>query len=90
MAQRYCTNCGAELREDDRFCPSCGHPTAVAKAPTPGPSVQSPPPRQPGRWSAGRVLFLVFVAHRYGTLRYSSVEEEDGIECGLRMISSSR
>ena len=64
MAQRYCTNCGAELREDDRFCPSCGHPTAVAKAPTPGPSVQSPPPQQPrqaGRWSAGRVLFLVFV-----------------------------
>ena len=65
MAQRYCTNCGAELREDDRFCPSCGQPTAVAKAPTLGPSVQSPPPQQPrqtGRWSAGRVLLLVFVA----------------------------
>ena len=65
MAQRYCTNCGAELREDDRLCPSCGQPTAVAKAPAPGPSVQAPTPQQPrqaGRWSAGRVLLLVFVA----------------------------
>jgi uncharacterized membrane protein YvbJ len=65
VAQRYCTNCGAELGEEDRFCPSCGQPTAVEKAPTPDPSVQSPTPQQPrqaGRWSAGRVLLLVFVA----------------------------
>jgi hypothetical protein len=31
-----------------------------------------------------------YAAHLYGTLRYSSVEEEDGIQCGLRIISSSR
>ena len=31
-----------------------------------------------------------YAAHLYGTLRYSSVDEEDGIQCGLRMISSSR
>jgi uncharacterized Zn finger protein (UPF0148 family) len=36
MAQRYCTNCGAELREDDRFCPNCGRPvheTAAVSTP---------------------------------------------------------
>jgi hypothetical protein len=31
-----------------------------------------------------------YAVHLYGTLRYSSVEEEDGIQCGLRIISSSR
>jgi len=31
-----------------------------------------------------------YAAHLYGTLRYSSVDGEDGIQCGLRMISSSR
>jgi uncharacterized membrane protein YvbJ len=62
---RYCGNCGQELRPDGRFCPNCGQPTAAAQAPTPGPSVQPLPtqqPRQAGRWSAGRVLFLVIVA----------------------------
>jgi phage shock protein C len=32
----YCTKCGVELREDDRFCSRCGARTAVA----PGPFVQ--------------------------------------------------
>jgi hypothetical protein len=31
-----------------------------------------------------------YAAHLYGTLRYSSVNGEDGIQCGLRMVSSSR
>jgi hypothetical protein len=31
-----------------------------------------------------------YAAHLYGTLRYSRVDEEDGIQCGLRIISSSR
>ena len=26
MAQRYCTNCGTELGDEARFCPSCGRP----------------------------------------------------------------
>ena len=32
----YCTKCGVELREDDRFCSRCGSRTAVG--PEPGPS----------------------------------------------------
>ncbi|MGD1068507.1 MAG: PspC domain-containing protein [Bryobacteraceae bacterium] len=26
----YCTKCGAQLRDDDRFCSQCGHGTAVS------------------------------------------------------------
>lgn len=28
----YCTKCGVELREDDRFCSRCGNRTAAAPA----------------------------------------------------------
>jgi hypothetical protein len=31
-----------------------------------------------------------YAAHLYGTLRYSSVDGEGGIQCGLRTISSNR
>ncbi len=45
MAQRYCTNCGAQLREDDRFCPSCGRPAyETAAVSTPEADVRVPPP----------------------------------------------
>jgi hypothetical protein len=45
MAQRYCTNCGAELREEDRFCPSCGRPVhETAAVSTPEADVPVPPP----------------------------------------------
>jgi hypothetical protein len=36
MVQRYCTNCGAELRDDDSFCGKCGrqtHQTAAVATP---------------------------------------------------------
>ena len=34
----YCTKCGVELRDDDRFCSRCGHVTGVGR-------VEAPPPR---------------------------------------------
>jgi hypothetical protein len=45
VAQRYCTNCGHELREEDRFCPSCGRPVhETAAVSTPEADVPVPPP----------------------------------------------
>ena len=45
MAQRYCTNCGAELREDDRFCGNCGRTAhETARVSTPEADVPVPPP----------------------------------------------
>jgi len=31
----FCTKCGVELREDDRFCSRCGSRTALAPPPEP-------------------------------------------------------
>lgn len=66
VEDRFCGYCGQELRPGDSFCPSCGKPTTRdAQAPTPEASGPPPPtqqPRQTGRWSAGRVLFLIIVA----------------------------
>ncbi len=65
MADRHCRNCGHELGDEDRFCPSCGQPAhETAHVPTPETDVQVPPPgtaspqddsapRQQGSW-AGR------------------------------------
>ena len=45
MAERYCTNCGQELTDDSRFCPSCGRPVhETAQVPTPEADVNVPPP----------------------------------------------
>ncbi len=50
MADRFCRNCGHELRQDDRFCPGCGRPVEqTARVPTPEADVRVPaPPHQPG------------------------------------------
>jgi phage shock protein C len=34
----FCTKCGVELKDDDRFCSRCGHITGVGR-------VEMPPPR---------------------------------------------
>jgi hypothetical protein len=66
-ADRYCSNCGRELRHGGSFCPNCGEPTQRdAQVPTSAEASAQPPPtqqpQQTGRWSAGRVLLLVIVA----------------------------
>lgn len=45
MGQRYCTNCGNELRDGDVFCASCGKPAhETAAVATPEADVNVPPP----------------------------------------------
>jgi hypothetical protein len=57
---RFCGNCGQELRPGVRFCPGCGQPTAASGMPAAEGPVQ--PPQRRGRWGAGRILLLVIVA----------------------------
>jgi hypothetical protein len=45
--QRYCSNCGHELRPEDQFCSNCGTPVhQAAHVPTPEADVPVPPPPQ--------------------------------------------
>jgi len=51
VAQRYCTNCGNDLRDGDVFCASCGkpaHETAAVATPEADVDVPPPPPQQAG------------------------------------------
>ena len=36
----FCTKCGGELREQDRFCPACGAGTARGATPPPRPEAR--------------------------------------------------
>ena len=57
MAQRYCTNCGAELREEDRFCGDCGRPVhETARVSTPEADVPVPPPPRQDEVTAAAVF----------------------------------
>lgn len=48
MANRYCRNCGQELRPGNRFCTGCGRAVyESAHVPTPEADVPVPPPPQP-------------------------------------------
>jgi uncharacterized membrane protein YvbJ len=59
MADRFCTNCGQELGQDDKFCTNCGTPMREAGAAAP-PQTQQPQQPRHGL-TVGRVLLLVFV-----------------------------
>jgi phage shock protein C len=38
----YCTRCGIEIREDDRFCSRCGNRTAAGASPDGAPETPRP------------------------------------------------
>jgi hypothetical protein len=47
MADRFCGNCGSELRPDNKFCPNCGRPVhETSVLATPEADVDLPPPQQ--------------------------------------------
>ena len=42
--ERYCSNCGHELKLEDQFCSNCGRPVhQTARVPTPQPDIPVPP-----------------------------------------------
>jgi hypothetical protein len=56
---RFCKNCGHELRPEDQFCPNCGTPVhRAAHVPTPEADVPVPPPpgQQAGQAARRRAL----------------------------------
>lgn len=54
MADRFCRNCGNELRQEDRFCPNCGQPGhETAQIPTPEAEIPVPPLNNAAQPSAG-------------------------------------
>jgi hypothetical protein len=54
VAQRYCTNCGVELREGQRFCGECGTPVEgqAANDASPDPSRVRVSPTEVPPWGA--------------------------------------
>jgi len=53
--ERYCSNCGHELKPEDQFCSNCGMPVhRTARVPTSNADREVPPPPPPtqelGRW----------------------------------------
>lgn len=49
----YCTQCGKEIRDLDRFCGQCGAATGVA-GPGAGPTSYAPPPGPPKKLMLSR------------------------------------
>jgi LmeA-like phospholipid-binding/zinc-ribbon domain len=46
--ERYCSNCGHELKPEDQYCPNCGMPVhRGARVPTPEADRAVPPPPPP-------------------------------------------
>src|ERR687890_796678 len=55
--QRYCTNCGQELKPEDQFCTNCGMPVhRAARVATPKADRPVPPLPPPRREVGGRTL----------------------------------
>ena len=59
---KYCTNCGREMQDDQRFCPYCGtpHPTAVPNnTKTPAQNIQPAPKNNPKHSGLGITAFIL-------------------------------
>ena len=53
--ERYCTNCGQELKSEDQFCTNCGMPVhRAARVPTPKADRPVPPLPPPTQEEVGR------------------------------------
>jgi hypothetical protein len=62
VAQRHCTNCGTELGDEARFCPSCGRPVhETAAVSTPEADVFVPPAPQAEEEHRPRISLGQFV-----------------------------
>lgn len=54
----FCAQCGTDVGDGGRFCPSCGAAVAAAAAPTAGPvPTEGAPERSRSRWLSRRSLF---------------------------------
>src|SRR3954466_4471608 len=63
--ERYCSNCGHELRPEDQFCSNCGMPVhRGAKGPTPHADRPVPPLPPPPQEAVGRRKLTVSGALR--------------------------
>src|SRR5215218_4784629 len=83
VPDRYCRNCGNELRETDRFCPNCATPVQeAAHVPTPEADVEVPPPPQQDRPTAGdnrtRNLLLMLAGLIGVIWFFASIGEDSG------------
>lgn len=66
VADRFCGNCGQELRASGRFCPGCGQrANGPAQTIAPASAAQHTPPQrhsaQLQAWGVRRILFLIVV-----------------------------
>ena len=81
--RRYCSNCGAELADDVRFCPNCGNPVhETAFVSTPEADRRVPPIPPAAERNAGERL-------RYGTLdadsRNYQQPRDPGVWTGVKL-----
>jgi len=103
VAQRYCTNCGAELPEGARFCGGCGRPvhqtaavsTEEARVDVPPPPASPPPTAtaQRRRFRAGAAVLMavaylvVFLTAAVGGMTAALPSDTLAIKVGVGAVA---